>query len=82
MSGPYTEDNLVQRTTVEFLERELGWRSVYAMHETLGPEWPLASFNEIVFDVLRQCATFARQFRVLAAARDALLPRTMKGGTA
>lgn len=26
----YTEDTLVQQTTAEYLERQLGWRSVYA----------------------------------------------------
>ncbi len=29
----YTEDTLVQQTTAEFLERELGWESVYAFDE-------------------------------------------------
>ena len=28
--GPYTEDALVQQTTAEYLEQELGWQSVYA----------------------------------------------------
>ena len=33
----YTEDNLVQKTTAEYLVGELGWdESVYAMNETLG----------------------------------------------
>ena len=27
---PYTEDTLVQQTTAEYLEQELGWESVYA----------------------------------------------------
>ncbi len=27
---PYTEAPLVQRTTTEYLEQELGWQSVYA----------------------------------------------------
>ena len=26
----YTEDTLVQQTTAEYLERQLGWTSVYA----------------------------------------------------
>jgi type I restriction enzyme R subunit len=26
----YTEDTLVQQTTAEYLEHELGWESVYA----------------------------------------------------
>ena len=37
--NPYTEDALVQRTTAEYLERELGWQSVYAYNkEDLGPD--------------------------------------------
>ena len=27
---PYTEDSLVQQTTAEYLEQQLGWESVYA----------------------------------------------------
>lgn len=26
----YTEDTLVQQTTTDYLERQLGWQSVYA----------------------------------------------------
>jgi len=34
----YTEDNLVQRTTADYLERQLGWDSVYAYNnEDFGP---------------------------------------------
>ena len=36
--SPYTEDALVQRTTAEYLERHLGWESIYAYNrEDLGP---------------------------------------------
>ncbi|MDP8237277.1 MAG: type I restriction endonuclease subunit R [Candidatus Erginobacter occultus] len=36
---PYTEDSLVQRTTADYLERPLGWDSVYAYNnEDFGPE--------------------------------------------
>ena len=28
----YSEDTLVQQTMAEYLEQELGWRSVYAYH--------------------------------------------------
>jgi len=36
---PYTEDTLVQQTTAEYLEQELGWESVYAYNsEDFGPE--------------------------------------------
>ncbi len=35
----YTEDTLVQQTTAEYLERELGWQSVYAYNnEDFGPD--------------------------------------------
>ena len=30
MPSPYTEDTLVQQTTADYLEQELGWESVYA----------------------------------------------------
>ncbi|MDO5675061.1 MAG: type I restriction endonuclease subunit R [bacterium] len=37
--GPYTEDALVQQTTAEYLEQELGWESVYAYNnENFGPK--------------------------------------------
>ena len=48
---PYTEDTLVQQTTAEYLEKELGWESVYAHNnETFGPEGTLgrASDREVV----------------------------------
>ncbi len=36
--APYTEDTLVQQTTAEYLEQELGWESVYAYNnEDFGP---------------------------------------------
>jgi type I restriction enzyme R subunit len=35
---PYNEDTLVQQTTAEYLERQLGWQSVYAYNnEDCGP---------------------------------------------
>ena len=34
----YTEDALVRQTTAEYLERQLGWESVYAYNnEDFGP---------------------------------------------
>ncbi|MFA7683746.1 MAG: type I restriction endonuclease subunit R [Syntrophales bacterium] len=37
--APYTEDTLVQQTTAEYLEQELGWESVYAYNnEDFGPD--------------------------------------------
>lgn len=32
---PYTEDSLVQQTTAEYLEKELGWESVYAYNNEI-----------------------------------------------
>ncbi len=43
----YTEDNLVQQTTVEYLERQLGWESIYAHNtETFGLDGTLGRMNE------------------------------------
>jgi len=37
MSGEFTEDGLIQKTTADYFERELGWRSIYAYNtETFG----------------------------------------------
>ncbi len=37
--SPYNEDTLVQQTTAEYLEQELGWESVYAYNnEDFGPD--------------------------------------------
>ena len=45
--SPYTEDNLVQRTTADYLERQLGWQSVYAHNsETFGPDGLLGRAND------------------------------------
>ena len=39
MTGAMTEDRLVQQTTAEYFETELGWDSVYAYHaEDFGPD--------------------------------------------
>jgi len=36
---PYTEDTLVQQTTADYLEQQLGWESVYAYNnEDFGPD--------------------------------------------
>ena len=48
---PYTEDALVQQTTAEYLEQQLGWESVYAYNnEDFGPDSLLgrASDREVV----------------------------------
>ena len=45
--SPYTEDTLVQQTTAEYLERQLGWESVYAYNnEGFGPESLLGRISE------------------------------------
>ena len=47
----YTEDTLVQQTTADYLERQLGWESVYAYNtEDFGPDSLLgrASDREVV----------------------------------
>ena len=47
----YTEDTPVQQTTVEYLEQQLGWESVYAYNnEDFGPDSLLgrASDREVV----------------------------------
>ncbi|MEA3303128.1 MAG: type I restriction endonuclease, partial [Pseudomonadota bacterium] len=51
MSSEYTEDTLVQQTTAEYLEQQLGWESVYAYNnEDFGPDSLLgrASDREVV----------------------------------
>ena len=48
---PLNEDTLVQQTTAEYLEKELGWESVYAYNqETFGPNGTLgrASDREVI----------------------------------
>ena len=45
--SPYTEENLVQQTTAEYLEEQLGWESVYAHNnETFGPAGTLGREND------------------------------------
>ncbi len=42
MSKDYSEDQLIQKSTADFLEKELGWKSVYAFdQETLGVDGTL-----------------------------------------
>ena len=37
MAKDYSEDQLIQKSTAEFMEKELGWKSVYAFEQaTLG----------------------------------------------
>lgn len=51
MSKDYSEDQLIQKSTAEFLEKELGWKSVYAFdQETLGANGTLGrnSYHEVL----------------------------------
>lgn len=61
MSGPYTEENLVQRAAAEFLERELGWDSVYAMGEAFGPEGTLGRGGEREVVLVRELLPMLRK---------------------
>ncbi len=46
MAKDYSEDQLIQKSTAEFLEKELGWESVYAFdQETLGANGTLGRTN-------------------------------------
>ena len=49
----YTEDTLVQQTTADYLEQQLGWDSIYAYNnEDFGPDSLLGrtSDSEVVLD--------------------------------
>lgn len=51
MPHDYSEDQLIQKSTAEFLEQELGWKSVYAFdQETLGENGTLgrSSYHEVL----------------------------------
>ena len=51
MSNDYSEDQLIQRSTAEFMEKELGWKSIYAFdQETLGKDGTLgrATYHEVL----------------------------------
>jgi hypothetical protein len=53
--GSYTEDALVQQTTVDYLEQRLGWESVYAYdREDFGPQSLLGRSSA----VCRNCCIF------------------------
>ncbi len=43
----YTEDNLVQQTTADYLRDSLGWESVFAYNnETFGPDGMLGRLSD------------------------------------
>ena len=51
MSRDYSEDQLIQKSTADFMEKELGWTSVYAFdQETLGTNGTLgrSSYHEVL----------------------------------
>ena len=51
MAKDYSEDQLIQKSTAEFLEKELGWKSVYAFdQETLGVNGTLgrSSYHDVL----------------------------------
>ena len=46
-SSLYTEENLVQKTTANYLEQQLGWESIYAYNtETFGSDGTLGRAND------------------------------------
>lgn len=51
MSRDYSEDQLIQKSTADFMEQELGWKSIYAFdQETLGVDGTLGrnSYHEVL----------------------------------
>ena len=51
MAKDYSEDQLIQKSTAEFMEKELGWKSVYAFdQETLGANGTLGrnGYHEVL----------------------------------
>ncbi len=51
MSKDYSEDQLIQKSTADFMEKKLGWKSVYAFdQETLGVNGTLGrnSYHEVL----------------------------------
>ena len=51
MAKDYSEDQLIQKSTADFMEKELGWKSVYAFdQETLGANGTLGrtSYHEVL----------------------------------
>ena len=47
MAKDYSEDLLIQKSTAELLEKELGWKSIYAFdNEVLGEQGTLGRKNQ------------------------------------
>ena len=60
--SPYTEDALVQQPAADYLEKQLGWESVYAHnHENFGP-------NSLLGRTSEQDVVLTRQLRDSLAA--------------
>ena len=58
----YTEDTLVQQTTADYLEQQLGWESIYAHNaEDFGPNSLLgrASDREVVLKLKPRRTTYS-----------------------
>ena len=80
----YTEETLVQQTVADYLERWLGWESVYAHHtEDFGPGSLLgrASDREVVLERPLREALAALNPGLPAAAYDGAV-RQVTGGSA
>lgn len=80
----YTEETLVQQTVADYLERRLGWESVYAHHtEDFGPGSLLgrASDREVVLERPLREALAALNPGLPAAAYDGAV-RQVTGGSA
>lgn len=59
----YSEDNLVQKTTADYLKDNLGWdESVYAMEETFGPAGTLGRANDSEVVLTRYLVAALRKF--------------------
>ena len=47
MAKDYSEDQLIQKSTAELLEKELGWKAVYAFdNEVLGEQGTLGRMTQ------------------------------------
>ena len=75
MAKDYSEDQLIQRSAAELLEKELGWASVYAFDkEVLGVNGTLGrnSYHEVLTRRFRKAQKMPK-------AHDRLLPKLMSG---
>ncbi len=55
MAKDYCEDQLIQKSTAELLEKELGWKSVYAFdNEVLGEQGTLGRKTQSEVVLTRQ----------------------------